>query len=342
MAKEPKPMAKRQDDYFKIDNETHIIGDLDAVAHFPGVQQWWRGVFGTDRAMTYNTPEWAKEGMEQWETERRDNVEDIIKLMDKYEVDIGCILPESMMETTGYHQRWCTNWDGLKVVEAHPDRFLLQPNLSPMVWRGIDNTIWELNYWAERGVKIFKSYAPEDTYINDPALWPVYERMEELGVVLNIHTGTTWCPPGKAKYCHPGLLDDVCRDFQGLKICAFHMGAPHFQELNYLARAHTNLYLGVTLMQNLAITQPREYGKMIGEALKSVGEDRILWGSDYSGFGRTMRYAVMSIRDFEMPEDLQEQYGYPEITDEMRRKIFGENLAKILGIDTSKRRINKK
>jgi predicted TIM-barrel fold metal-dependent hydrolase len=30
-------------------------------------------------------------------------------------------------------------------------------------------------------------------------------------------------------------------------------------------------------------------------------------------------------------------YGYPEITDEDRRKIFGENLARLIGIEPKRR-----
>jgi predicted TIM-barrel fold metal-dependent hydrolase len=32
--------------------------------------------------------------------------------------------------------------------------------------------------------------------------------------------------------------------------------------------------------------------------------------------------------------------NYPAITDADRKKIFGENLGKLLGVDTAKRRIN--
>jgi hypothetical protein len=39
---------------------------------------------------------------------------------------------------------------------------------------------------------------------------------------------------------------------------------------------------------------------------------------------------------------MQEGYGYPAITDEDRKKIFGGNLARLLGIDTSMRRIKTK
>jgi hypothetical protein len=40
-----------------------------------------------------------------------------------------------------------------------------------------------------------------------------------------------------------------------------------------------------------------------------------------------------------MPEELQEKYGYLEVTEDDKRKIFGLNLAGLLGIDTSKRRV---
>jgi hypothetical protein len=40
-----------------------------------------------------------------------------------------------------------------------------------------------------------------------------------------------------------------------------------------------------------------------------------------------------------MPVELQEKYGYLEVTDEDKRKIFGLNLAGLLGIDTNRRRV---
>ncbi len=31
-----------KDDFFKIDCEPHLIGDMEQVNHFPGVQMWWK------------------------------------------------------------------------------------------------------------------------------------------------------------------------------------------------------------------------------------------------------------------------------------------------------------
>lgn len=330
-----------KDDFFKIDPETHLLGSLKPVEHFPGVQMWWKGVDGCKRALFQTgTPAEFVAGLDADEKEKNADPAAILKAMDKYGVDIACLLPEAMMDTTGYTSRWCTNGEMASVVESNPDRFMYQPNLSPIKYRGVKNAIWELEYWVkEKGAKIFKYYPPEDTYINDPELWPFYEKAEELGIVLDIHTGASWVPPGKSKYAAPILLDDVARDFPNLKIVAFHMGYPYCDELNIVAMAHPNIHVSLCLLIPWAINAPRKFAKILGEAIRFVGPDRIIWGTDYAGFGLQLKFAVEGFRKFQFPKDMQEDYGYPEITDADRRKIFGENLGRLLGIDTSKRRV---
>jgi len=244
------------------------------------------------------------------------------------------------MDTIGYTSRWFTNEEMAKVVESHPDRFIYEPNLSPIKFKGVKNTLWELEYWVkEKGAKIFKYYSPEDTYMNDPELWPVYEKAQELGIVLDLHTGFSWVPPGKSKYCLPIQLDDIARDFPQLKIVAFHMGYPYCDDLNMVAMAHPNVYPCLSLLLPWALSAPRKFAKILGEAIRCVGTERIIWGVDYVGFAWQYKFAVEGLRNFQFPKDMQEGYGYPELTDDDRRKIFGENLGKLLGIDTSKRRI---
>jgi predicted TIM-barrel fold metal-dependent hydrolase len=328
-----------KDDYFKIDPEAHLVGDLAPVLHHPGVQMWWRAIEGCKRALATGMPARCLEGLEAHEIQKDTDPEALLAAMDRYGVDVACFLPESMMDTTGYSSRWCTNGEMARVVEAHPERFLYQPNLSPIKHRGVKNALWELEYWVkEKGARIFKLYPPEDTYINDPDLWPFYEKAQALGVVLDVHTGFSWVPPGKSKHAQPMLLDDVARDFPGLRLVAFHMGYPQCDELNMVAMGHPNVYLCLSLLIPWALNAPRKFARILGEALRFAGPDRIVWGTDCAGFGFQVRWAVEGFREFQMPADLRESYGYPEITEEIRRKIFGENLAKLLGIDPTKRR----
>ncbi|HUO74013.1 MAG TPA: hypothetical protein VMU39_24790 [Solirubrobacteraceae bacterium] len=50
-----------------------------------------------------------------------------------------------------------------------------------------------------------------------------------------------------------------------------------------------------------------------------------------------MAAAVIQLRDFHIPEELRERYGYPAITEEDRALIFGGNLAGLLGIEPKRR-----
>jgi len=332
------------DNYFKIDPEMHLIGDMDPINHFPGVKMWWKAIDNIGRPLLYGAAPSllmkAAQGAEPWELTKNADPENILRVMDKYGVDIACLLPESMMDTTGFSSRWMSNGEMAKIVETHPDRFMYQPNISPVKQRGVKNAIWEMEYWVkEKGATIFKYYSPEDTYINDPELWPFYEKAQELGIVLDFHTGFVWVPPGKSKYCHPAQLDDVARDFPGLVINAFHMGYPYSDALNMVALGHPNVYICMSLLVPWAITAPRKFAHLLGEAMRFVGPDRITWGTDYAGFGIQVKGAVEGLRDFQIPEDMQEGYGYPAITEEDKAKMFGGNLARLLGIDITKRRI---
>lgn len=225
-----------------------------------------------------------------------------------------------------------------KAVQTHPDRFIINPNLSPIKKRGVKNSIWEMEYWVSMGAKIFKYYSPEDTNINDPELWPFYKRAEELGVVLCLHSGFCWIPPGKSSYCYPTQIDDVARSFPNLKIIAFHMGYPFTDAMNMVAMSHPNVYLCLSLPVPWAATAPYKFAHILGEAIRFVGPDRIIWGTDSAGYGAQIGAAALGLTDFQMPEELQSKYGYLPLSDEDKRKIFGGNLGKLLGIDTTKRR----
>ena len=327
-----------QDDYFKIDPEFHLVGDMQPYIHFPGVQMWWKAIDNIRRPLLTGLPEELFKQLQPGDLSPTSDPDALLAFMDRYGVDVACLLPESMMDTTGFSSRWVSNGEMAQIVDQHPDRFLYQPNLSPIKERGVRNAIWELEYWVnEKGARIFKFYPPEDTYVNDPELWPFYEKAEALGIVLDIHTGFSWVPPGKSKYAVPILLDDVARDFPQLKIVAFHMGYPYCDDLNMVAMGHPNVYLCLSLLVPWALAAPWKFARILGEALRFVGPDRIIWGTDSAGFGVQVAAAVIGFRDFQIPEELQERYGYPAITEEDRARIFGGNLAGLLGIEQKRR-----
>ena len=71
---------------------------------------------------------------------------------------------------------------------------------------------------------------------------------------------------------------------------------------------------------------------VLGKLLKHVGEDNICWGTDCIWYG-SPQALIMSFLQFQIPQSLQDQYGYPALTMDIKRKILGLNSARIYGID---------
>ena len=82
------------------------------------------------------------------------------------------------------------------------------------------------------------------------------------------------------------------------------------------------------------ITQrdPNEAAHLLGKLLLAVGPDNIVWGTDSIWYG-SPQSQIEALRAFEITEAYQEEFGYPALTPEVKRKILGENAARLYGID---------
>jgi hypothetical protein len=58
----------------------------------------------------------------------------------------------------------------------------------------------------------------------------------------------------------------------------------------------------------------------------------VLWGSE-APLGPDPQTLLEACWNFQIPEDLQRGYGYPAITDDDRRKMFGANMLGLLGME---------
>ncbi len=77
---------------------------------------------------------------------------------------------------------------------------------------------------------------------------------------------------------------------------------------------------------------PDQAAHLIGKLLKYLGEDNVLWGTDCLFYG-SPQDQIQAFRTFQISEEFRERYGYPEITDEIRAKVFGLSAANIYGIE---------
>lgn len=93
-----------------------------------------------------------------------------------------------------------------------------------------------------------------------------------------------------------------------------------------------NVYAELGSTWRNLMTSPLAAGHALGKLLKYLGEDRIVWGTD-AVFTGSPQEQIVAFRAFQIPQPLQEQHGYPALTDTARRKILGLNGARVYGID---------
>jgi predicted TIM-barrel fold metal-dependent hydrolase len=79
-------------------------------------------------------------------------------------------------------------------------------------------------------------------------------------------------------------------------------------------------------------SDPARYAVLIGTLLNGFGADYILWGTDTPVIGPP-RWQIEAFQTFTTPEGVAAQRGYQQLTPEVKNKIFGENAARIFGID---------
>jgi uncharacterized protein len=89
------------------------------------------------------------------------------------------------------------------------------------------------------------------------------------------------------------------------------------------------------------LRRPEAAAHVLGKLLLAFGADNVIWGTDSIWYGPN-RPVVDAFRAFQIPERMREQFGYPELTDDVKAKILGLNAARLYGIDADAARGRRK
>jgi predicted TIM-barrel fold metal-dependent hydrolase len=138
-----------------------------------------------------------------------------------------------------------------------------------------------------RGLKLHPSY--QFFYPNEPRLYPLYAKAQELRVPIIYHVGTSIFKGTRLKYCDPIHLDDVAVDFPDLTLIMAHSGRGFWYEDCFaLSRLHKNLYMDVTGLppQNLLTYFPE----------LEKNSEKILFGSDWPTMPTSIKRNVEAIQ----------------------------------------------
>jgi predicted TIM-barrel fold metal-dependent hydrolase len=96
--------------------------------------------------------------------------------------------------------------------------------------------------------------------------------------------------------------------------------------------AGANVYaeLGTTWWN--AMRDPTQAAHVLGKLLQRFGPERVCWGTDSIWYGAPQDQ-IQAFRTFAISEQFQEEYGYPELTDATKRRVFGANAAELYGVE---------
>jgi predicted TIM-barrel fold metal-dependent hydrolase len=95
---------------------------------------------------------------------------------------------------------------------------------------------------------------------------------------------------------------------------------------------NANLYAELGTTWREVMSDPDQAGHALGKLLTRVGEDNVMWGTDGIWYG-SPQPQIMAFRAFQISAEHQERFGYPALTDDVKRKVFGLNAARLFGVD---------
>jgi len=165
------------------------------------------------------------------------------------------------------------------------------------------------------GIKI---HPPTGGYPNNPDLYPAYEKCQELGMHIEIHTGVEELPGTRAKYQDPVYIDDVAMDFPNVKILQLHCGVFNKPMLGlWNVMKHDNVYTDITI-PHPTLMHFRYYWDLEHlRFLEFFMPDKVFYGTD---FPLTMPvYGAMIDNIMNMP-----------LTTEFKHKLMGDNFRRFL------------
>ncbi|MDP4502279.1 amidohydrolase family protein [Nonomuraea turcica] len=168
--------------------------------------------------------EWARDFGERglmedaWDSGGRPRPARLDEIFAAQGVDVALLFCEYSPKATGLQ----SFEDLLPIVEHNPARFRPVANVNPHLHFPIAE---EVRRQLDLGAAALKLHPVHGGFrCDDAALYPAYQVLEERGVPLVVHCGTSSFPGSMNENADPRFLIPVVRDFPGLNVVLAHGG----------------------------------------------------------------------------------------------------------------------
>jgi uncharacterized protein len=270
---------------------------------------------------------WPREKYEKYDEETMLN--DLF--VDGY-VDVGIFQPTYL--TDFYVNGFNTTEANAVLKDKHPDRFVLNTSWDPRDEEaGLAAFEEKVERYGCKGVKLYTAEWRGDSRgwsLDDPWTERYLEKCLELGVTnIHVHKGPTIWPLNKDAF-DVADIDHVATNFTDLNFIVEHVGMPRIEDFCWIGVQEPNVYGGLAVLMPFLQPRPKYFGDVMAELLFWLGEDRLMFASDYALWHP--KWIVEKFVAFDLPEQTTEETGV-SLSVEAKQKILGLNACKLYGID---------
>jgi hypothetical protein len=204
-----------------------------------------------------------------------------------------------------------------------------------------------------------KQWRLDDEQVAYPTFELIRKNRQELAkhpgfFNICIHKGLAPASPGTPEQGAPTDLPKASRDWPEFNFIIYHAcfgprffdaesleairsnkllnGVPDLRwltEFAQMSQGLKNVYAEIgTTFASCVVTFPTVCAHMLGQLMKYLGPERIVFGSDALWYGAP-QWQIEAFWRFQIPEAIAKQYGYPQLTQDAKRKILGLNSARL-------------
>ena len=242
--------------------------------------------------------------------------------------------------TDFYNNGFNTTERNSAMVRKHPDRFILNGAFDPRDGeKGLEDLHASAEKYKLKGVKLYTAEWKGESKgykLSDKMTYRYLEAAEKHGIKnIHVHKGPTILPLNRDAF-DVADVDDAASSFQNLNFIVEHCGLPRLDDFCWIATQETNVFAGLAVALPFIHSRPGYFAHIISELLFWVGEDKILYGSDYAIW--TPRWLVEKFMAFELPDDVAKETGV-SLSLQAKKKILGLNAARLYGIDVEAQKL---
>ncbi|HUX14071.1 MAG TPA: amidohydrolase family protein [Spirochaetia bacterium] len=262
--------------------------------------------------------------------------ERLVGEMDRLGIGRACLLAMQNIEIWG--SRAATNEQVEEAAQRFPKRFIP----FGYVELGVDppTLVDELFMRGFKGLKLTRSrYA-----YNDDRLMDYYEHAARYNMVLLFHTGTVVRTASDRYYdvdssrLRPIFLDRIARRFPEISIIGAHLGNPWYEEAAMTLFWNPNVYfdLSGTTLKRKSAEWFRETLWWFPERMEKLSRSKETHYQQSHPFDRICFGSDVPINEMEgCIEDYDRLFDGLNLSEELRAKVRGGNIARMFGIETN-------